>query len=39
LKYVAKGELSRIDGNKPKDEVAEALFATVLNFLKTITPC
>jgi dTMP kinase len=39
LKYVAKGELSRIDGNKPKDEVAEALFAAVLNFLKTITPC
>jgi dTMP kinase len=39
LKYVAKGELSRIDGDKPKDEMTEALFAAVLNFLKTITPC
>jgi len=39
LKYVAKGELTRIDGNKPKEEVTEALFATVLNFLKTIKPC
>src|SRR3972149_2382485 len=39
LKYVAKGELSRIDGNKPKEEVAEAILATVLNFLKTIKPC
>ena len=39
LKYVAKGELTRIDGNKPKEEVADALFATVLNFLKTIKPC
>jgi thymidylate kinase len=39
LKYVAKGELTRIDGNKPKEEVTEALFVTVLNFLKTIKPC
>jgi dTMP kinase len=39
LKYVAKGELTRIDGDKPKKEVAEALSAAVLNFLKTIKPC
>jgi dTMP kinase len=39
LKYVAKGELTRIDGDKPEEEVAEALSATVFNFLKTIKPC
>jgi dTMP kinase len=39
LKYVAKGELTRIDGDKPKKEVAEALSAAVFNFLKTIKPC
>ena len=39
LKYVTKGELTRINGNKPEEEVADALFATVLNFLKTIKPC
>ena len=39
LKFVAKGELTRIDGDKPKEEVAEALSAAVFNFLKTIKPC
>jgi dTMP kinase len=39
LKYVAKGELVRIDGDKPKEEVAEALSAAVVNFLKTFKPC
>jgi thymidylate kinase len=39
LKYVAKGELTRIDSNKPAEEVAGILFVTVLNFLKTIKPC
>jgi dTMP kinase len=34
LKFVAKGELTRIDGDKPKREVAEALSAVVLKFLK-----
>jgi dTMP kinase len=39
LKYVAKGELARIDGDKPKEEVAETLSDAVLNFLKTFKPC
>jgi dTMP kinase len=39
LKYVAKGELTRIDGDKPEEEVTEALCAAVLNFLKTIKLC
>jgi dTMP kinase len=39
LKYAAKGELTRINGNKSVGEVAQALLATVLNFLKTIKPC
>jgi dTMP kinase len=34
LKFVKKGDLARIDGNKPKAEVAAELFAVVLNFLK-----
>jgi len=38
LKYVAKGELTRIDGDKPKEEVAEALSAVVLKFLKNFKP-
>jgi dTMP kinase len=38
LKYVAKGELTRIDGDKPKKEVAEALPAVVLKFLKNFKP-
>jgi dTMP kinase len=38
LKYVAKGELTRIDGDKPKKEVAEALSAIVLKFLKNFKP-
>jgi len=35
LKFVAKGELVRLDGNCAKDEVAEALYALVLKFLET----
>ena len=38
LKYVAKGELTRIDGDKPTKEVAEALSAVVLKFLKNFKP-
>jgi dTMP kinase len=38
LTYVEKGKLVRIDGNKPKKEVAEDLSAAVLKFLKTIEP-
>lgn len=34
LKYVEKGELIPIDGNKPKDAVAEALYTKVLELLK-----
>jgi thymidylate kinase len=33
LKFVEKGTLVRIDGNKTKERVAEALLAAVLNFL------
>ena len=36
LKFVAKGELTRIDGDKPEKEVADALFAAVLDFLKSV---
>jgi dTMP kinase len=38
LKYVAKGELTRIDGDKPTKEVAEALSGIVLKFLKNFKP-
>jgi dTMP kinase len=38
LKYVAKGELTRIDGDKPTKEAAEALSAVVLKFLKNFKP-
>jgi len=34
LKFVAKGDLVRIEGNRGKAEVAEALSALVLNFLE-----
>jgi thymidylate kinase len=33
LQFVEKGDLIRIDGNKPKNAVAEELHATVLKFL------
>jgi dTMP kinase len=36
LKFVGKGELSIVDGNKPKEKVAEALFTAVLRFLATL---
>ena len=35
LKFVEKGDLSRIDGNKPKYLVAEELQRVVLNFLNS----
>jgi dTMP kinase len=35
LKYVEKGELISIDGDKPKVVIAEALYAKVLELLKT----
>jgi dTMP kinase len=35
LKFVAKGDLARIDGDKPLSEVADALSVTVLKFLQT----
>lgn len=38
LKYVEKGELIRIDGNKSKEAVAEALYAKVLELLKNHVP-
>ncbi len=35
LKFVEKGELVRVDGDKPKEVVAEALYAKVLDLRKT----
>ena len=35
LKYVEKGELVSINGDNPKDAVAEALYAKVLELLRT----
>jgi dTMP kinase len=35
LKYVEKGELIRVDGDNPKDVVAEELYARVSNLLKS----
>lgn len=34
LKFVENGRLIRVDGNRPKDEVARDILTTVLNFLK-----
>ena len=34
LKFVENGELVRVDGNKPKSEVAKEIFSVVLNCLK-----
>jgi dTMP kinase len=34
LGFVQRGDLVKIDGNKPKNVVAENLLSTVLNFLK-----
>ncbi len=36
LKFVEKGELIRIDGDKPKDVVADALYSKVSSLLKTV---
>ena len=38
LKFVAKGELIRIDGDRSKAEVAETLSNMVLRFLETFKP-
>jgi dTMP kinase len=38
LKFVAKGKLARLDGNRAKDEVADALSSVVLEFLETFKP-
>ena len=35
LKFVEEGELIRVDGDKPKEEVAAALYSKVLGLLKT----
>jgi dTMP kinase len=35
LKFVEKGELVRVDGDKPKEAVADELCAVVLSLLKT----
>ena len=34
LKFVENGELVRVDGNKPKSEVAKEIFSVVLDCLK-----
>ncbi len=36
LKFVEKGELVRVDGDKPKEVVADTLYAKVLELLKTV---
>ena len=36
LKFVEKGELIRIDGDKPKDAVADELYSKVLSLLRTV---
>ncbi len=36
LKFVEKGELIRIDGDKPKDAVADELNSKVLSLLRTV---
>ena len=35
LKFVEKGELVRVDGDKPKEVVGDALYVMVLDLLKT----
>jgi dTMP kinase len=37
LNYVKKGELVRIDGDKPKDVVSDELYVKILGYLKTAT--
>ena len=39
LKFVGKGKLVRLDGNRAKNEVADALSKMVLKFLETFQPC
>ena len=38
LKFVAKGKLVRLDGNRAKNEVADALSKIVLKFLENFQP-
>jgi len=35
MKFVKDGQLTLIDGNRPRDEVARDILTTVLNFLKS----
>jgi len=35
MKFVKDGRLVRVDGNRPRDEVARDILTTVLNFLKS----
>jgi dTMP kinase len=35
LRFVEKGEMIRIDGDKPKEGVADELYAVILDLLKT----
>jgi dTMP kinase len=37
-KYVARGELKRVDGDKSKNEVLDALYAEVACFIKKVKP-
>jgi thymidylate kinase len=37
MKFVEKGELIKIDGGKPTDVVADALYSKVSSLLKTVT--
>jgi dTMP kinase len=36
LKFVEEGELIRVDGDKPREVLAEVLYAKVLDFLETV---
>jgi dTMP kinase len=36
LRFVEKGDLTRVNGNKPKHVIAEELYAVVLKFLSTV---
>jgi thymidylate kinase len=36
MKFVEKGELVKVDGNKPKEEVAKEIVSLVLDYLKGV---
>jgi len=38
LRFVEKGELIQVDGDKPPDEVTDDLYSAVLSLLKKISP-